>query len=410
MIPVSARNIQFVGHTDQIGRGDGVQVMVHKGHAFVGHMFSDGFTITDVSDPRQPRPINFVAAPPNSRAFHLQTHGDLLLTVNAPNIWVLQGYSDPNDYFKASITETFTKREKTFTAGCVSSTSRSLPSLARSDSCQSMGWVCTACGMSAGAMPTPRVIGWALPTTYWQSSTWPSRRAPKSSAAGGCPACTLQAARRQAGGRRYALHHAIVSGNLAYAAWRDGGMTILDVADPTAPKLLAHRNWCPPFGGGTHTPLPLPGRNFAVFADEGNLDNCANGIQHCWVFDVREPTNPVQIAAFPTPAEEDYCKKGAKFGPHNLHENRPGSFQSEELIFATYQNAGVRKSQLTPSYLRRRGARYLSMSPLRQRHDRGHAGAEPLGHHLISGVRCLPFRPAADKKCCARRLDLPAAC
>jgi hypothetical protein len=115
MIPVSARNIQFVGHTDQNGRGDGVQVMVHKGHAFVGHMFSDGFTITDVSGPRQPRPVNFVAAPP-IRA-HVQTHGDLLLTVNAPNIWVLQGYSDPNDYFKASITETFTKREKTFTAG-----------------------------------------------------------------------------------------------------------------------------------------------------------------------------------------------------------------------------------------------------------------------------------------------------
>ena len=68
MIPVSARNIEFVGHTDQNGRGDGVQVMVHKGHAFVGHMFSDSFTITDVSDPRRPRPVNFVAAPPNSRA------------------------------------------------------------------------------------------------------------------------------------------------------------------------------------------------------------------------------------------------------------------------------------------------------------------------------------------------------
>jgi hypothetical protein len=55
--------------------------------------------------------------------------------------------------------------------------------------------------------------------------------------------------------------------------------------------------------------LPLSGRSLAVFADEGNLDNCANGIQRCWVFDVREPTNPIQIAAFPTPAEEDYCKK-----------------------------------------------------------------------------------------------------
>src|SRR5712691_1320009 len=109
MIPVSARNIEFVGHSDQQGRGDGVQVMVHKGHAFVGHMFSDGFTVTDVGDPRQPRPVNFVAAPANSRAFHLQTHGDLLLTVNSPNIWVLQGYSDLNDCFEASITETFTR-------------------------------------------------------------------------------------------------------------------------------------------------------------------------------------------------------------------------------------------------------------------------------------------------------------
>ena len=54
MIPVSARNIEFVASCDQGGRGDGVQVMVHKGHAFVGHMFSDGFTIVDVGDPKQP--------------------------------------------------------------------------------------------------------------------------------------------------------------------------------------------------------------------------------------------------------------------------------------------------------------------------------------------------------------------
>ena len=107
MTPVSARNIDFVANTPLDGRGDGVQVIVHKGHAFVGHMFADGYTITDVRDPRTPRPVNFVAAPPNTRAFHLQTHGDLLLTVNSPNIWVMQGYADPNDYFKASITESF---------------------------------------------------------------------------------------------------------------------------------------------------------------------------------------------------------------------------------------------------------------------------------------------------------------
>jgi hypothetical protein len=32
-------------------------------------------------------------------------------------------------------------------------------------------------------------------------------------------------------GRRYALHHAIVAGDLAYGAWRDGGLTVHDVSD-----------------------------------------------------------------------------------------------------------------------------------------------------------------------------------
>jgi hypothetical protein len=40
--------------------------------------------------------------------------------------------------------------------------------------------------------------------------------------------------------------------------------------------------------------------------------------------------------------EADYRSKAGHFGPHNVHENRPGSFVSSDLIFATYQNAGIR--------------------------------------------------------------------
>ena len=143
-------------------------------------------------------------------------------------------------------------------------------------------------------------------------------------------------------GRRYALHHALVAGNLAYAAWRDGGLTVLDVGDPTRPELLAHRNLDPPFGGGTHSPLPLPDRNLLVLADEANFADCSQGLRHIWLFDVREPTNPVSFATMPVPSEADYCAKGGNFGPHNLWENRPGAFQSSRFIFATYHNAGVR--------------------------------------------------------------------
>jgi len=132
-------------------------------------------------------------------------------------------------------------------------------------------------------------------------------------------------------GRRFALHHALVAGNLAYAAWRDGGLTVLDVGDPTQPKLLAHRNLDPPFGGGTHSPLPLPDRNLLVLADEANFADCSQGLRHTWLFDVRKPTNPVSFATMPVPSEADYCAKGGNFGPHNLWENRPGAFQSFAL-------------------------------------------------------------------------------
>jgi len=47
------------------------------------------------------------------------------------------------------------------------------------------------------------------------------------------------------------------------------------------------------------------------------------------VVDARAEDNPVPIATFPTPTGLDFCAMG-NFGPHNLHENRPGSFVSEE--------------------------------------------------------------------------------
>ena len=52
--PDYAHRMKLIGHSDQGGRPDGVQLMVNKGHAFIGHMFSKGFSVIDVRDPRQP--------------------------------------------------------------------------------------------------------------------------------------------------------------------------------------------------------------------------------------------------------------------------------------------------------------------------------------------------------------------
>src|SRR3954465_16030173 len=98
MNAVASRNIRFVGHCDLGGRGDGVQVMVHRGYAYVGHGFSNGITTLDVRDAKHPKATDFIACPQGPRAFHLQSHEDLLLAVNAPSVWMMQQFqqSDKN--------------------------------------------------------------------------------------------------------------------------------------------------------------------------------------------------------------------------------------------------------------------------------------------------------------------------
>src|SRR5262249_56681542 len=99
MNAAASRNISFVSHSDLAGRGDGVQVMVHRGFAYIGHGFSNGITIVDVRDAKHPKPVDFIACPPGTRAFHLQTHEDLLLAVNAPSVWTMQEFQNEKAYF-----------------------------------------------------------------------------------------------------------------------------------------------------------------------------------------------------------------------------------------------------------------------------------------------------------------------
>ncbi len=352
-----ARNMRIVGHSDQGGRPDGVQIMVHRGHAYVGHMFSKGFSVVDVRDASKPRAVNYVAAPPGTWNIHLQAHGDLLLVVNAKDMFAAAEFADEKAYYKGQL-------------GKVVGTAAA-PSTARD-------WTAGLAVYDISTPATPRRIGFmpveggGVHRIWYTGGDW----AYVSVLLDGFtdyifmtvdmrdPAHPREAGRywipgmHQAGGEtpswpatsRYRLHHAIVHGDTAYAAWRDAGMVVIDVADRTRPQLITHRNWSPPFGGGTHNCLPLPDRDLLIVLDEAVLDHQEDGLKLIWVFDNRVKDNPVSIATCPSPAEADYVGKGGHFGPHNIHENRPGSFVSSELIFATYQNAGLRAFNIANPY------------------------------------------------------------
>jgi hypothetical protein len=65
--------------------------------------------------------------------------------------------------------------------------------------------------------------------------------------------------------------------------------------------------------------------------------------------DARVESNLVPIATLPLPPAEAFIKRGGRYGSHNLHENLPGpcSFRSENVVFGTFFNGGVRAFDLS---------------------------------------------------------------
>ena len=377
--------IRHLSYSGMGGRPDSVQVMLNRGHLYVGHMFSNGVTILDATDPRRVRPVGFFTGGDQTRTHHLQTSGDLLLLANGANIVAMQSYDNLRGYFENSLADSITNRKKFRSGLSIHDISRpaemrevaflEMPGLGVNRLWWPGGRYAYVsahfdgftdhilCVVDLNTISRPEIVArWWLPGM--------NRGAGESSA--------------QAPGRRVALHHMLTAefptsasavdsaGNpakaglhlMGFGAWRDGGMTVHDLSDPAQPRLLSHVNWSPPFPGGTHTALPLPRRNLAVVADEANAEKCAKGTFYTWMVDMRAPEKPVTIATLPTPRDRDYCANGT-FGPHNLHENRPGSMQSDDTIFATYNNAGVRVFDIRDAFAPREIASWVPPTPAR---------------------------------------------
>jgi hypothetical protein len=286
---------------------------------------------------------------PGTWNIHLQTHDDLLLVINAKDMFAAAEFADEKAYYKGQLgkvvgTAETTSATRDWTAGLA------VYDIVNAERPQCIGFM----PVQGGGIHRIWYTGgrWAYVSALLDGFTdyifmtvdLSDPANPREAGRYWIPGMNQAAGEKPSWSpsSRYGLHHAIVAGDIAYAAWRDAGMVVLDVADRTCPELIAHRNWSPPFGGGTHNCLPLPHRDLLIVLDEAVLDDQEDGLKLIWVFDNRVKANPVSIATFPSPAEVDYVRKGGHFGPHNIHENRPGSFVSSQLIFATYQNAGVR--------------------------------------------------------------------
>jgi hypothetical protein len=323
----SAHGLRLLSQHDLGGRGDGMQVLREGDALYVAHNGTSGAgtSILDVSDPARPRLVRQWDAPANTHTHKVQVAGGLLLVNHegfplrppgpqGPWSAGLAVYSleDPFDPQQIGFWECGGRgvHRIVWEGGRYAHMSATPPGF------NDRIWVVV--DMLDPTNPVP-VAKWWWPGQWVEGGeepTWPE-------------------------GKRYAAHHALVAGDRAYLGYDDANMVVLDVSDMTDPVQVDHLAWG---GDATHTCLPLPGRGLVVATDEQQKDGPGARELFMHVLDVSEG-KATHVSQFPSPGEQ-YRRQELRFGPHNVHENRAGSYRSERVVFATYFNAGVRAYDL----------------------------------------------------------------
>jgi hypothetical protein len=323
-------NVRLLAHHDLNGHGDGMQLLKNGRYVYVAHLGTSpmALTIVDAADPEEPRVVRQMPHPPNTHAHKVQIAGDILIqnqerpyfdktvAASVPNeagirIYTISNPTEPREVGYMRIAGKGVHR-MWFADGKYAHVGAMMPGIKER--------AYLIADLSDPSNPKQAGLWW-IPGTKEGEET-PPDWVPFP-------------------GEHFHVHGIIPHGHRAYAALVDAGMAIIDISDVGKPKTISRLDWSPPYGGYAHTTLPLPGRKLVVAVDESVKYDCQEGEKRVWLIDIREERNPVMISTCPVP-EGDFCKRGLRFGPHNVHENRPGSFQSEKLIFVTYYNAGLR--------------------------------------------------------------------
>jgi hypothetical protein len=337
------RCLRLVGHSTLDGRGDTMQLMLKEPFLYVGHMGESdmGTSVLDVSDPSRPRIVHQIERPPNVHSHKVQLAGDVLMA-NFEHIGPgpadrvgLQLYdvSDPAAPAALGFFETGGKgvHRMWYTGGPYTYVSM-----------HPAGFVDRIFAILDVSDPThpTEVSRWWLDGMWaagGEEPTWPPDQ-------------------------RYGAHHAVVRGDRAYLGFWDAGVMILDIANRAQPRPVSSLSWAPDAGGATHTALPLPERDLLIVTDESIAHHCREPRKHVRIVDISDEEAPAVIAKCPVP-EGDFCERGLRFGPHNLHENRPGTLIDDQHIYVTYFNAGLRVFDISVPAAPREVAYFIPEAP-----------------------------------------------
>jgi hypothetical protein len=173
------------------------------------------------------------------------------------------------------------------------------------------------------------------------------------------------------------LHAPYVVGDRAWLAYGAAGLVCLDVGDVSAPSLVSRLDFWPPFNPviAIHSAVALPGRRLVAANSEAIAEECDEPLNFAGLVDVAAESAPRVVSAFPLPtpppgaAYRNFCERGGRFGPHNLHQfqGHPALLDRDDLIFLTWFAGGLRVVDIADPRQPREVAAFVPPDPLVRR-------------------------------------------
>jgi hypothetical protein len=363
-----ASNMTPIGYSDLGGHEAFKMAIKHVGdrwYLYLGHFVAHGWSIVDVTDPKNPQVVKFIPGPENTSAGQVDLHDNILITPlqdragygGDPNkqvnegllIWDIHDPVNPKQMSWWKTGATGTHRDG-YPGGKYVNMSAGMPGY--------KGQILVFLDISEPNQPK-EAGRWWMPG---QKEGEPPLLAPI-----------------------YGLHGpAVIEGDRAYMGYSPA-IVILDISDISKPKLIGQLTVSPPFGTNipVHDVMPIPGRDllFAHAEGTGGGDTpdgalaCKGALFLTGLVDIKDPTKPKLISTFPTPAPPkdapytDFCDKGGRFGPHNTNilQHNPDVEKQADLIYLTYFNAGLRVFDIKDPRLPKETGWFIPPTPTTRR-------------------------------------------
>jgi len=347
-----ASNMELVGFSGLGGHSAAFKLSIKQANGrwylYMGHSFEPGWSILDVTDPKNPKYVKFIPGPRGTITSQITLHDDLMLTGLGPDEDAAQSGASTQAAETAVLLWDISD-----------------PSNPK----QISGWKGGTRGTHRNSYPGGKYA--------YLSANMPGYRGrilvildvsdPKSPKEAGRWWMPGQREGETAVGKVSPGFHGPANispdGKMATMGYAPAIIN-LDISDIAHPKLIGQLTMTPPFpdvgAQSEHTVLPLWDRQILYASSEASASGCdKEPVHYAALIDNKDPSKPRLISLFPVPRPpkdapyKDFCDKGGRFGPHNVSQEihsrdvqKPGN-----MIYIAYFNAGLRAFDITDPHL-----------------------------------------------------------